>query len=48
MSSEGACIIHSGNTGHNSLWAMYMGVVSAVLGGTLLCQILGYGALSLL
>lgn len=48
MSSDGACIIHSSNTGHNSVCAMYMHVVSAMFGGTVLCQILGCGALSLL
>lgn len=44
MSSDGACVAQSGNTGHNSVWAMYVLIyiyISAVLGGTLLCQILG-------
>lgn len=51
MSSDDACVAQSGNTGHNSVWAMYVLIyiyISVVLGGTLLCQILGYGALSLL
>lgn len=47
MLSDGACV-HSGNTGHSSVWAMCMHTVSAALGRALLCQILGYGALSLL
>lgn len=48
MLSDGACAVHSDNTGNNSVWAIYMHMVSAVLRGALLCPILGYGALNLL
>lgn len=33
MLSDGACVVPSGNSCHSSLWAMYIHIVNAVLGG---------------